>query len=410
MKNYRLAWRNLWRNRRRTLITAASLFFAVFFAIVMRALQLGAYDRLFRNVIESYTGYLQVQNRDYFDDPVLDNGFLTEKGLFDTLIAYPNVTGALPRIESFALAAAGSRTQGVIVIGTDFSDPSRVSGLFRKDAEFIRNCFEGGDSGKVVTGAGLAEYLHVSAGDTLVLIGTGYHGSSAAGKYVLKGTVSLPAPDIDNSVVYLGMESARDLYGAPGLTTCVVLSLRKNDDNSIGLTADRLGKKLPASVAVRSWREMNAILVNQMEADNRSGMLMIGILYLVIAFGVFGTVLMMMAERRREFAMVVSIGMQKRKLAAIVSLELLFLGLLGIVSGVIASLPLVFYGHYHPIRFTGEMARMYRDYGFEPIMPTLLPDTYYLWQVVVVMIILLIAILFSVRRIFRLNINKALKS
>jgi putative ABC transport system permease protein len=410
MKNCRLAWRNLWRNRRRTLITSSSLFFAVFFAIVMRALQLGAYDRLFRNVIESYTGYIQVQNRDYFDDQVLDNGFFAEKGLEDTLMADPNVSGVLPRIESFALAAAGSRTQGVIVIGTDFSDPSRVSGLFRKDAEFIRSCFEAGDSGKVVTGTGLAEYLHISVGDTLVLIGPGYHGTSAAGKYVLRGTVSLPAPDIDNSVVYLGMESARELYGAPGLTTCMVLSLRKNDDKNIGFTAERLSKKLPPLIGVRSWREMNALLVNQMEADNRSGMLMIGVLYLVIAFGVFGTVLMMMAERRREFAMVISIGMQKRKLAAIVSLEMVFLGLLGIVSGVLASLPLVFYGHFHPIHFTGEMARMYRDYGFEPIMPTLLPGAYYLWQVVVVMIILLIAILFLVRKIFRMNINKALKS
>ncbi len=147
-----------------------------------------------------------------------------------------------------------------------------------------------------------------------------------------------------------------------------------------------------------------------MEADNRSGMIMIGILYLVIAFGVFGTVLMMMAERRREFGMLVSIGMQKRKLAKVVSIEMLLMGLLGVVSGIIASLPLVFYGHFRPLRFTGEFARMYEDYGMEPVMPTLLPDTYYLWQSVVVMIIISIAILFSVRKIFRINVINSLKA
>ena len=78
MKDYQLAWRNLWRNRKRTLITAASVFFAVFFALLMRSFQLGAYDRMFKNIIESYTGYLQVQNIKYFDDPVLANSFAAD--------------------------------------------------------------------------------------------------------------------------------------------------------------------------------------------------------------------------------------------------------------------------------------------------------------------------------------------
>jgi putative ABC transport system permease protein len=147
-----------------------------------------------------------------------------------------------------------------------------------------------------------------------------------------------------------------------------------------------------------------------MEADNKSGMIMIGILYLVIAFGVFGTVLMMMAERRREFGMLISIGMQKRKLAKIVSLEMILIGFLGVAAGVIASLPLVIYGNIHPLRFTGEMARMYEDYGFDPVMPTLLPDTYYLWQSVIVLVIIVIAIIFSIRKIFRINVIDSLKA
>jgi ABC-type lipoprotein release transport system permease subunit len=250
----------------------------------------------------------------------------------------------------------------------------------------------------------------VGVGDTLVLIGQGYHGTSAAGKYLIKGIVRLPAPDIDSRIVYLPISEAQDLYAAPGMATSAVLRLKNNDDDEVIRTGRRIAKLIDEPVTVRTWHELNALLINQMEADNRSGMIMIGILYLVIAFGVFGTVLMMMAERKREFGMLISIGMRKHKLALIVSFEMLLIGIIGLGAGVAASLPFVYYGNAHPIKFTGEMGRMYSDYGFDPVMPTLLPDVYYLWQIMIVLIILLIAILFSARRIFRINVINAIRA
>ncbi len=119
MKDYQLAWKNLWRNQRRTLITAASVFFAVFFALVMRSFQLGTYDKMYRDVIESYSGYLQLQQVDYLDEPSLDNSFVIDPGVISTIESDPNVTAVIPKLESFSLAAVGSRTQGVMVIGMD---------------------------------------------------------------------------------------------------------------------------------------------------------------------------------------------------------------------------------------------------------------------------------------------------
>jgi putative ABC transport system permease protein len=262
----------------------------------------------------------------------------------------------------------------------------------------------------VVIGDGLSEYLKAGVGDTIVLMGQGYHGTTAAGKYEVKGIIRLSSPDIDNVIVYLPIEAARELYAAPGMATSAVISLNSNDDDDILQTGNRLKKIVSDPMTIKTWQELNALLVNQMEADNRSGMIMIAVLYMVIAFGVFGTVLMMMAERKREFGMLVSIGMQKRKLAKVISLEMFLIGFLGSAAGVAASLPLVIYGNIHPLRFTGEFARMYEDYGFEPVMPTMLPDTFYLWQIVVVLIILIIAITFSTRKIFRMNVINALRA
>jgi ABC-type lipoprotein release transport system permease subunit len=471
MKDYQLAWRNLWRNKRRTLITAASVFFAIFFALVMRSFQLGAYDKLFKDVIESYTGYIQLQHKDYFDEPILDNSFSVNPTLLDKMAKDPNVSAIIPRLESYALAASGSRTQGVIVIGMDPEGEDRVlnmkkrmvrykltpdavsaitsenisdrlrkalgvfSGeaftsdevmtsilgiededtfsvmpLMRKYASFNNAYLADDDTCCAMIGNGLSEYLKVGVGDTIVLMGQGYHGTTAAGKYKVKGVVRLPAPDIDNILVYLPLPLAQELYAAEGMSTSAIFSLKSNDENDVEKTAERLNQLKTGEQAIHTWKELNALLVNQMEADNKSGMIMIAILYLVIAFGVFGTVLMMMSERRREFGMVVSIGMQKLKLAKIVSLEMLLIGLIGVVSGVIASLPVVFYGNIHPLRFTGQMAQMYEDYGFEPVMPTMLPDMFYLWQIVVVLVILAIAIVFSIRKIFKINVINALRA
>jgi putative ABC transport system permease protein len=227
---------------------------------------------------------------------------------------------------------------------------------------------------------------------------------------LFRSIIKLSTPDIDNIIVYLPIEAARELYAAPGMTTSAVISLNSDNDEDIFQTGNRLKNIISDPMTIKTWQELNALMLNQMEADNRSGMIMIGVLYMVIAFGVFGTVLMMMAERKREFGMLVSIGMRKRKLAKVISLEMLFIGFLGVVAGVAASLPVVIYGHFHPLRFTGEFARMYEDYGFEAVMPTMLPDTFYLWQIVIVLIILLIAIVFSTRKIFRMNVINAMRA
>jgi putative ABC transport system permease protein len=139
-------------------------------------------------------------------------------------------------------------------------------------------------------------------------------------------------------------------------------------------------------------------------------MIMIGILYLVIAFGVFGTVLMLTAERRREFGMLVAIGMQKKKLSSIMTLEMSLIGFLGILSGSAVATGIILYGVDHPIVFTGEMAKLAEDYGMEPIMAFQGIDFYFAWQIVIVAIIVLIALGYPVRKIFGMKVVNALRA
>jgi ABC-type antimicrobial peptide transport system permease subunit len=117
-----------------------------------------------------------------------------------------------------------------------------------------------------------------------------------------------------------------------------------------------------------SWEEMQPEVVQQIESDRAGGVIMKTILYIIIAFGIFGTIMMMIAERQREFGVMISIGMQKRKLAVILYIETLFIGLLGILSGIAVSLPLLLIQAQNPIPLTGETAKLMEDFGFEPYM------------------------------------------
>ena len=470
MKNYRLAWRNLWRNRRRTMITAASVFFAVFFALLMRSMQLGTYGYLFKNIIETYSGYIQIQNEDFWEDRVVDNVMDYTPGLEETLRSDRNVEEIIPRFESFALASSGSRTKGVMVMGIDPVKESALSDVERKLVKYTLSAgaieallkedipdpvkkklplFEGNsystrgrlsldlgikgkdsdrvieiiekyssvDNGYIKTGEKgalvgnrLAGYLGLQRGDTIVLLGQGYHGASAAGKYVIEGVVSLPEPDLESRIVYLPLDVCQDLYAAGGMITSLALQLRDKDDSDVDKTIERLNEVLDPPLRVLGWREMNETIVQQMEADNSSGMIMIAILYLVIAFGVFGTVLMMTAERRREFGVIISIGMQKTKMASVMVYEMFYIGIIGIAAGVAVALPSIIYGFYHPIRLSGEVAKMMEDYGFEPVMAFKWIDTYFLWQSFVVAVIVLLSVLYPVRNILRLKEINALRA
>lgn len=469
MKNYIMAWRNLWRNRRRTLITAASVFFAVFFALVMRSLQLGTYNHMYKNVIESYTGYLQIQNRDFWDSKAVDDVFEPTTELKETILDDPNAVTVVPRFESFALISSGTLTKGVMVMGIDpekedllsnvrsrlvkyrltpgaienlraglpeeyaselelhegksFSgnssvlldlgvddgDSAMVLNLFRKHASF-RNGYINDTVPGALIGDRLSVFLNASVGDTIVLLGQGYHGTTAAGKYRIDGIVRMPTPDFDGRIVYLPVSVCQELYNAPGMLTSLAVIVKNSDDREIDRMIASIGSKIGDPLRVIGWREMNELMINQMDADSKSGMIMIAILYLVIAFGIFGTVLMMTAERRREFAVLVAVGMQKTKLAAIITLEMLYIGMMGVLSGAAAALPVIFYGYYNPIRFSGEIAKMYEDYGMEPVMPMLLPDFYFLWQSLVIAIIVLIAIIYPVRKIMSMKVVTSLKA
>lgn len=403
--NLKLAWRNIWRNKRRTLITAASIFFAIFFALIMRAFQVGSYDHMIDNVLGTYSGYIQVHQKGYWDDKVINNTFEASDSLLTELQDIDNISLVLPRLETFALGSSEDKTKGVMMLGIN---PEKEDSMTNISDKIIEGQFLTSGHEAVVLAERLAGFLNLTVGDTLILIGQGYHGVSAAGKYPIQGIFSHPNPEFNNTLVYLNLPAAQRMYGAENRLTAWVFDLE--DGHRLQETLQAVKQKVPDThYEVKSWRQMLVELVQQIESDRASGFIMLGLLYIIIGFGVLGTVLMMTAERRREMGVMVAVGMRKAKLVTIITLELVIIGLLGIVTGAIASLPVIIYYVKNPIQLTGEMAEAMLNFGMEPVMPFALQADYFIGQSLAVVVIVIIASIYPLITISRLNVIKALR-
>jgi len=426
---------------------------------------------MYKNAIESYSGYIQLQQENWWDEKTIDNTFAYSQEIENLLLQDENVNATIPRVESFALASSGSNTKGVMVMGVDPEKEVHLSDLYQKKVTYlltpeavekIKNdsifseksnemvemfagysytnderllldlVIEEEDTDTCLTllkkyasyesgsikigepgvwlGARLARYLELNTGDTLVLLGQGYHGVSAAGKYEVKGLIRISLPEMNSRAVYMPYDIAQELYKCGNNLTSLVINLEDNDDISLAETGKRLSEIVPGEARIIDWKEMNEIMIQQMETDNAGGVAMLVILYVVIFFAIYGTVLMMTAERKREFGVLVAIGMQKKKLASIMSWEMLFLGLLGITVASIISIPIIIYGSYHPIIFGGELAYMMADYGFEAQLAFQPIDSYFLWQAFIVGLMVSLSLIYPVRKILGLEVVTALRA
>jgi ABC-type lipoprotein release transport system permease subunit len=119
---------------------------------------------------------------------------------------------------------------------------------------------------------------------------------------------------------------------------------------------------------------------------------------------------MMVSERRREFGILVAIGMQKKKLKRTVAIEMILLGTVGLVCGLLASVPLILYFYYYPVVLKGDLANMMEDYGWDAVMPTAWFGSYFYWQAVIVALMVMLATLYPLRKISKLKEIEALKS
>ena len=400
----KLAWRNIWRNKKRSLITITAILIAVFLAVIMRSMQLGMYDNMIHNVVGSYSGHIQIHSEGYWEEQTIDNAFADNDSLNQYIENRKDVSVVTKRIQSGCLSSFNDLSKFVFLTGIELEKEQRMTDWSKRliEGELLKE----GDN-TINIGKGIAKYYNLKIGDTMVFIGQGYHGMQAVGAFPVGGILDMKNPNLNNVSGFMPLGIAQDFLSAHGMLSRLIIS--KADYGDEEALAESLKEKLGETYEVMTWREMMPELEQIIQADSAGGLVMVFILYMIITFGIFGTVLMMTQERKYEFGVVVSIGMKKLKLMITMIYETIFLTSIGVLAGILCSRPIVIYYHNKPFRFPEEQVKMIENQGFEAVIPFMSSYEIPITHGLTIFFISILICIYPIITIYKLNPIKAMK-
>ena len=364
----KMAWRNVWRNPRRTVLTMAAVAFSCLLLVFMLSWQWGSYQAMINSAVGLRTGHLQVQAPGYQKNHDLRKVLAKPGEIARLLEGLPQVAAYSPRANAFALVSSQDRTYGVMISGVDPAGEARVSrlpGLVRQ-GRFLRP----GDGAQAVLGRLLAQNLRVKVGDEVVLLGQGRDGSVAASAARVAGIVDAGQDELDRSLMQLPLAFFQETFAMRGAVHEMVIlthnlvqvpSLRREIQKGLAFSKAR-----PIPV-VPSWRELMPGLLEAIQLDLMMGLVFYFILIVVVAFSILNTFLMAVLERTREFGVLRSLGVTPLRLFWLVLLESGFLTGLGMVAGTLMGVAVTWYFQVHGIHI-GGLEEMMRQYGISDVI------------------------------------------
>jgi len=365
----KMAWRNIWRNSRRSVLTILAILFATMLLVFMLSFQFGSYDTMINTAVKIHTGHVQVQAEGYRDKMDVRLAVPDPGAVDDVIKDIPGIEAYTSRANAFSLVSSSDRTYGVLLTGIDPEREAKVSTLKKlvRRGEYLAP----GDTDMALVGELLARNLKVDIGDELVVLGQGRDGSVAASVLKVKGIFRSGEDKFDRNSVQMPLGYFQDVFSMGGAVHEVVVlgrSLEGVKEIKRSLGSGVRGIDSDGNLVVLDWMELMPGLVQSIKLDLVSGLIMYFILIVVVAFSILNTFLMAIFERKREFGVIMAIGMTPRRLMKSLFLESVMITLIGIILGIISGGLVTWYFQVHGILISGA-SEVLSQYG--------LPDRLY---------------------------------
>jgi len=334
-----LAWRNIWRHPRRTILTIAAMVFANTLLVFMLGLQFGQYRMMIDNSLRIFTGQMQVQARGYHDEPHMYRSIPAADTLAQLIRDQAQINAVSPRAYSFALVSSDTRTIGAQISGVDPQYESQVStipGLI-KQGRYLK-----GSSNEIVVGSILARKLKISPGDELTLLGSARDGSIAATVAPVVGIFESGTRDIDRQMLSMPIDTFRDVFSMGDQAHSIIIGGDRDQADSIAAIA-KAALQGNEDLVLLNWETLLPGLKQAIQADFTSAWLMYAILIVLVAFGMLNTMLMSVLERTHEFGILLALGVRHGKLGRMIITESAILALTGMLLGMLTGGLLTWY-------------------------------------------------------------------
>jgi putative ABC transport system permease protein len=326
----KMAFRNIFRQRRRTILTGLSMLVGFVLAVIF----IGWGDGTYNNIIDEFTrnrlGHIQIHEKTYLDRPSLYKTIQESDELFSILDSTRGIESWAPRLFSAGLASVGEKTAGVQIIGID---PVREAQTTRFDKKILegRN-FSRIPSKEAIIGKGLAQILKAELGNEIVLISQAADGSIANDLYTIIGISSSGDDLSDRTSFYLHLRETQELLVLEGRIH--EISVTVNKLNQVLKTNNRLASEIDnPDLSVAPWQVFAKGFYDAMQADKAGSYVILIIIVFIVAVGVLNTVLMSVLERQREYGVMKAIGTKPKQIIKVVVLEVTILALICIILG-----------------------------------------------------------------------------
>lgn len=336
-----LAWRNLWRHKRRTWLTVVAMIFSNVLLVFMISIQFGSYQMMIDNTLAAFSGHVQIQHVGYNENPKIRNSIPTILPLSEQLRSVLPKAHIAARASVFALVSSEKRSLGIQIIGVQPAFEARVSTLpgLLQEGRFLKEM----NADEIVIGSTLARNLKVSLGDELTLLGSGRDGSFAAGVVIISGIFASGSNDLDRSLAEVPLGYFQETFSMRDQGHTIVIAVDGLDQVAATLSVAREQINGQSQLVALDWNQLQPGLRQAIQADLTSAWFMYGILITLVAFSVLNTQLMSVLERTREFGVITALGVKPRKLASLVMLEAVLMALIGLVIGLALGWMLAYY-------------------------------------------------------------------
>jgi putative ABC transport system permease protein len=331
----KMSFRNIFRNKRRTVLTGMSMIGGFTLAVIF----IGWADGTYYSIIDSFTrnqlGHIQIHRKGYLDRPSLYKTIDNTSRIADILNSTKGVDSWTPRLYSAGLASVGEKSTGVRIIGID---PGRENQATNIQKRVIKGqYFSEANSKQTILGKGLADILKAGVGDQVILLSQAADGSIANDLYAVAGIASSGDDLIDRMSFYLPLQEAQDLLVLQGEVHEIAINVKK-----LGIVrkmAKTIAKKIDSpELAVEPWQVFAKSFYSAMKADKEGMWITLLIIVIIVAVGVLNTVLMSVLERRREYGVLRAVGTKPGQIIRLVLWEVTILALSCIVIGTLLGL------------------------------------------------------------------------